>query len=189
LEPSIRARLARLRASLEPALAGWRWTNIENLHLTLRFLGEVSEARDRSGRPAWRRVAASVTEGSVRLGGPRVWPSAGRPRVLVVAIEEEQPPGSLATLFERLESVAREQGFPPERRAFRPHLTLARARRESRPAQPAPSWSCPEAVHLRALGLYCSVLGSAGARYTLLERYPLKGGSIDSLTGPQERQT
>lgn len=123
------------------------------------------------------------------LGGLRVWPNARRPRVLVVGIEHECPPGSLSTLFAHLEREAREQGFASESRTFRPHLTLARARRETRPSSPSLSWSCPEPVRLRALGLYRSVLGSTGARYTLLEEYPLRGGSSDPLSESQESDT
>jgi 2'-5' RNA ligase len=186
LEPAVRTELADLRSSLEPTLVGWRWVDVENLHLTVRFLGEVEGARDRTARVAWRRAAARVSAGRARLGGLRVWPNPSRPRVLVIGIEQEQPPGSLAKLSEHLEQEAREQGFAPERRAFRPHLTLARARREPRPSPPSLSWSRPKPVRLRALGLYRSILGSAGARYTLLEEYPLKCGSTDPPAEPQE---
>ena len=56
LPAALRAELGRLQAALEPELRGWRWVRPANLHLTLRFLGEVPEERDRLCRPRCRRT-------------------------------------------------------------------------------------------------------------------------------------
>src|SRR5678815_3545998 len=98
----------------------FRWQNDEQLHLTLRFIGEVD-----------RHMAADLTDALARIRAPRCTArikgvgsfdhrNAG---ALWAGVEPKEPLAALATKVER---VCQNIGLEPERRAFHPHITLAR---------------------------------------------------------------
>jgi len=158
--------------SLSARLSGWRWPRIDGVHLTLRFLGDVDADRDAVARRAWYDAVRMHAPFELRLDLPGRFPERGRPRILWAGI---QPSPSLDTLAAALESAARESGFAPETREFRPHLTLARAKRGPPPTLPddlaeplrAPAFAVSEVI------LFESVLDRSGARYTALARFGL----------------
>jgi 2'-5' RNA ligase len=81
--------------------------------------------------------------------------------------------GIMERLARAVEDAAREAAFVPETRPFRPHLTVARARRADRPRAPRSPFAGAAESEVRELGLYRSELLPGGARYTRLERFPL----------------
>ena len=175
LPRDVRDELERLQRGLRRDWQDWRWVRPAGIHLTLRFLGEVGRATDRDARAGWAASAAGVAPFRLRLGAIGRFPRTGRPRVLWVGAEEPGGDGRLPELARRLEAQARRSGFPPEQRPFRPHLTLARARRPGRPgwdeavgAAARIEWVAEELI------LFRSELHSSGARYTALDRYPLE---------------
>lgn len=175
LEPSPQARLAlagAARASLAGRSRGWRLLPEASLHLTLRYFGEVDAARAPALREALGAVAATSSTGHARAGALAGWPP-GRPRLLVATYGADP---ALAELADRLEQAARELGFDPEARAFRPHVTLARTR--GRTALPVPGTDLPmnASLEARALVLFRSVGGDGGPRYEALARWPLGAG-------------
>ena len=117
-----RTLVEKLRASSPRA----SWTKPESWHLTLRFLGEISDADAASFADALeeRRVGA-VPAAELRSAGPVAFPSRGRPRVLGIGLST---PASLESLWDAAGEAARRIGLAPEHRSFRPHLTLARVR-------------------------------------------------------------
>lgn len=156
------------------ATAGWSWVRPPSLHLTLRFLGEVEPPADAAARAAWAAAAGSIPDFPIRIGGGGGFPLAGRPRVLWLAVSD--PTGRLAALHRAVEAAAVAAGFEPESRVFRPHLTLARARRGRAATRPDPglldgSW---EQTATRVV-LVRSRLGPTGPRYTALATFPLGG--------------
>jgi 2'-5' RNA ligase len=176
LPATVREALAGLQRDLRSRCGGWRWVRPEGIHLTLRFLGEVAAGDDAAQRAAWRREASRSGPLSIRVSGAGVFPSPRRPRVLWVGVEEYVPGGRLEALAAGLETAAREAGFKPETRPFRPHLTLARAARGSRPSAPEPG-SVGEIglAEVEDLVLFRSELRPQGARYSVLERFTLGG--------------
>ncbi len=174
LSDSVRGDLENLQDRLCRKLEGWRWVRPGAVHLTLRFLGEVSEDDDAILRPVWRRVAAECPAVRFRPGGLGVFPPRGSPRVLWVGVQDEHPPGGLTQLGERVERAARESGFDPEQRPFRAHLTLARGRRGHRAQRPTPADGCEIGeMTARDLALIRSVLSPGVPTYTVLERFRL----------------
>ena len=179
---TIRTALSSLQGSLRSAWPGWRWVRPGGIHLTLRFLGEVdggldaSSREDAHSRESWKEAAAPVAPFELRLGALGRFPRAGKARILWVGIEEVGEGRRLACLAERVEQAARDSGFEAEKRPFRPHLTLARARRGERPR-----WSDGvendqrEAVRVERLILFRSQLHPAGARYTAIDHFMLEG--------------
>lgn len=104
-----------------------RWTRVSNVHLTLKFLGDVAE----TDLPEIKAVLAQVGQRhapfTFTVGGAGCFPNLKRPRVVWVGIREGT--GALAALQRDVEKSLVPLGFKPEKRAFHPHLTLGRTRR------------------------------------------------------------
>ncbi len=182
LPGSVRRRLGELQSELRDELSGWRWTRPEGIHLTLRFLGEVDAELDRRARDAWRGCAAQARGFSIRLRGLGCFPGPRRPRVLWVGIEADPAHRvRLTELASGIEVAARSLGFEPSDRAFRPHLTLGRARRGSRPAPPEPSSFDGGRIEAAELVLFRSELHGGGARYTALDSFPFGTDPVETL--------
>ncbi len=114
-----------------------KWVRPEGggLHLTLKFLGDVDEAREPELRAALGQAAGARPGGetrgvTVRIEGFGVFPDFRRPRIVWAGVTADP---ALELLQHRVEQVFSPLGFPTEARAFRPHLTLGRAGREARP--------------------------------------------------------
>ena len=154
-----------------------KWVRAEAIHLTLKFLGDVSEERDGELCAALGRAAAGARALTLELGGFGVFPDARRPRVLWVGIGAEP---ALEILQHHVEQEFAPLGFPTEARAFRPHVTLGRAAREARPQDFAGLEAALErlryeaSVVVEALDLMQSTLQSGGAVYNVRhsERLP-----------------
>jgi 2'-5' RNA ligase len=142
----------------------------------VRFLGEVQPQIDSGARDSWRAAAEAVAPFKIGFGALGRFPPRGRPRVLWVAVRQEQGAAGLPLLAERVEQAARAVGFDEENRPFRAHLTLARAARGQ-----APTWSegvvpgIEELVEVDRLVLFQSRLSPSGARYTALDSFALEG--------------
>jgi 2'-5' RNA ligase len=177
LPEAVESAASGLQSALRRRLRGWRWPRPEGIHLTLRFLGEVDAALDERARAEWERVAAECRPFRVGLDEVGHFPPRGVPRVLWIGLLEIEPGGALAALARQLEATARELGWAPERRPFRPHLTLGRARKGSRPDVPPGDEAVPRAEGwVRGIRLVESRLLPEGARYTARAVYPLGGG-------------
>jgi RNA 2',3'-cyclic 3'-phosphodiesterase len=138
-----------------------------NLHLTLRFLGDVDVDRLPGIGEAIRGVGRRCHPIKCALGPIGAFPKLTHARVLWVGLSGDL--SGLNELHRAVETGVSGVGFAPERRPFKPHLTLARARREpvslSDSTEPGPEAS----FCLTHLSLYQSDLCPGGARYTALE--------------------
>jgi 2'-5' RNA ligase len=166
------AAVRRLRQ--RPGAEGVRWVPEENLHVTLRFLGQV----ERAGLPglagAVREAAAPCAPFALALGPLRAFPSPRRPRVVALELLPEAP---LAALAAAIEAALLARGVPPEARPFRAHLTLGRSRGPGLALDLAGAeGAAPARFDVREAVLFQSELRASGARYRALERFPLGGG-------------
>ncbi|MDI6711100.1 MAG: RNA 2',3'-cyclic phosphodiesterase [Bacillota bacterium] len=128
LPEDMKAVLARLQDRLRHPALDAKWVEQENLHLTLKFLGETEAATVTALVDAVReRVSGS---GSVLLELCRCGTFGRPPRVLWVGVQGDVP--RLRAVHERVEEACRPLGFEPETRGFSPHLTLARLRAAGR---------------------------------------------------------
>lgn len=145
------------------------WVEPDSLHLTLRFLGRVEA--DALERITDGLAAIRVAPFRLGLGGRGTFGPRSAPRVVWLGLAEGA--NACAALAEAVERACVAAGMEPEQRAFRAHLTLARARREGDrlPALPEPpalaGWTASELV------LFESRLRER-PRYVPLERYPLR---------------
>jgi 2'-5' RNA ligase len=109
-----------------------RWSRVTAVHLTLKFLGDVAEADLPEIKDVLAQVARRHVPFTFTIGGLGCFPNVKRPRVVWVGVQEET--GALAALQRDVEKNLVPLGFEPEKRAFHPHLTLGRTRRNARPA-------------------------------------------------------
>jgi 2'-5' RNA ligase len=110
-----------------------KWVRPENIHLSLKFLGEVEDTREPELHTALKLAAGARPEPrplTVQMTGFGVFPDYHRPHVLWVGVTPE--PG-LELLQHGVEQAFGALGFATEARAFRPHVTLARAARDAKP--------------------------------------------------------
>jgi 2'-5' RNA ligase len=122
LPESVRKALRRERARFREVCPDARWTRPEGIHLTLKFLGEISIQQEAQVKTALAQLER-FEKFPVRAQGFGFFPDARRPRVFWAGLDA---PPDLARLAAQVESAMAPIGFPPENRAFRPHLTLAR---------------------------------------------------------------
>jgi 2'-5' RNA ligase len=147
-----------------------KWARPEGIHVTLKFLGEVPDAREPELCAALGRAAAGGHALALVVGGFGAFPGFARPRVIWAGL---QPDPALDQLQHRVEQEFVPLGFPPENRPFRPHLTLGRAARDARPRacdrleETLAGLQYQETTRVEAVDLMQSVLQSGGAVYRL----------------------
>lgn len=124
LPESVRAALREQQAALRRAWGDEeiRWTRPEGIHLTLKFLGEISDEKSKQVSEALANLGG-FKKFSIEVKGFGFFPEARRPRVFWTGVEA---PSALKDLAERVEAAMEKLGFAREQRAFSPHLTLAR---------------------------------------------------------------
>jgi 2'-5' RNA ligase len=126
LAPELKSGLQDLIRRLKGKGGEVKWAGVHGLHLTLKFLGEISAEEERKVEGVLRTVAARHAAFPLEIKGTGVFPpEAKNPRVLWTAIEAGE---ALAALQSDLELELEKAGFPREERPFRPHLTLGRVK-------------------------------------------------------------
>jgi 2'-5' RNA ligase len=163
-----RAALVRFRDRADPRV--WRPVADEALHVTLVFLGH--RPPDVTPRVAEVVRASAGPAADLRLGDALLLPPR-RARVLCAAVVDGS--GALGALQARLAQALAAAGLhEPERRAYRPHVTVARLRAGERSPRDVPAAGPdPVAFAGSAVTLYRSLLSRAGARYEPVERVAL----------------
>jgi 2'-5' RNA ligase len=151
-----------------------RWVRPEGIHLTLKFLGDTPAAIVGDVKLALARAAATVPPFQITMGGLGCFPSAHRPRVVWVGLQEAT--GALIRLRDAVEAEVSPLGFPTERRPFRPHLTLGRVQRGASKSQvreigqavAASVTGTVDEMAVRAVSYIKSELRPTGAVYSTL---------------------
>jgi RNA 2',3'-cyclic 3'-phosphodiesterase len=157
---------------LQGGISAARWQTIEQLHLTLRFIGEVDRhmARD----VAASLNAISYAPFSIALSGSGTFDKHGKIHTLYIGVTPDSP---VRTLHNKVDAALTRIGIAPEQKNYLPHITLARLNQSSGAVTHFMSsqggvTSAPfEITHLC---LYESTLTRDAAAYTIIERYPLR---------------
>jgi len=123
----IRDEVGRLIERLRRAGGSIKWVRPRNLHLTLKFLGEIAEETVSRAIAILRQCVEGVAPFEVEVKGAGAFPTPRRPRVLFVDAHDEPP--TLAGLAERLNEAMTAVGVPREDRGFRGHVTIGRVRK------------------------------------------------------------
>ncbi len=157
------------------------WVPVENMHLTLKFLGDVSAANVEMLSEMLRAEADLFHCFDLRLSGLGSFPNLKRPRVIYIGI---QAPATLEALQRGIESASRRLGYESEERGFSPHLTIGRVKHASRvtASEQQTIRRTLEKTRIDLLGtarvdsvhLYKSDLKPTGSVYTRLYSAPLR---------------
>jgi 2'-5' RNA ligase len=177
LPEKIRARLiehiARLRRMVPDARASW--SRADNLHLTLKFLGDIPVKNVERLSVAASSAANKVEPFEFVIEGCGTFPAKGQPRILWVGIGDES--GQLSVLHQALEEECAKAGFPREQLPFHPHLTIGRVRQAQGSRELAARHSEvgfeSETARASELVLIRSELRSGGSRHTAISRHSL----------------
>jgi 2'-5' RNA ligase len=165
--------IARLKETLPQAKASW--ARDANLHLTLKFLGEIPKTSVADFSAAVSRAVGDAQAFSIRLEQTGTFPSRGQPRVLWIGINDRS--GQLAQLHVRLEEESAQAGFAKDTRPYHPHLTIARLRQADNARALATAHQQMEFEPLETavaeLLVIRSELSSEGSKYTVVSRHAL----------------
>ena len=150
-----------------------RWVPGKNIHLTIKFLGDVSLASLEMLTNMLQTEAARHPPFEFSVGGLGAFPTPHRPRVIWVGVEA---PAELASLQRGVETEMARLGYPPEERPFSPHLTLGRVTRNAPSGEMHQLSNVLEAykvgflgvTRVQAIHLFRSDLQTSGAIYTRL---------------------
>lgn len=175
MSPEIQDGLDQVTGDLEQKLRGLpiRWVPGKNIHLTLKFLGDVSEAN----LEVFKKILKSNVSGhhcfEISVGELRAFPSMHRPRVVWIRVEAPPELGRVQCI---IEAETTRLGYARERRAFTPHLTLGRVSRNATSKDKHQIGEELErlkvgflgAMRVQSVNLYRSDLRPSGAVYTRL---------------------
>lgn len=171
IQKSIQQQINNLRTHIGDSSV--RWVSPHNIHLTLKFLGDVSHADVDTLTQTLRTETASHSTFGIQINGLGSFPDSKRIRVLLNRI---QASAELEALQRGIESACREVGFRAETRHYSPHLTIGRVRRRVSSSERTKIHKTLAEVKIDSLGtarvdsvhLYKSELKSTGAVYTKL---------------------
>jgi len=172
ISQEIRDAIANLARELKPLDETWKWTRSENLHVTLKFLGETPADKLHAVKESLSGVPADLPF-SLKFNSLGFFPNVRRPRVLWVGLDA---PPALAKLAHAIDESFAKIGIPQEEREFSPHLTLARTK-EGRISAKLGEAIARHAKSMfgemtaKSFHLIESKLKSTGAEYTTLESF------------------
>lgn len=177
----VQAIIARRTSALRQKLPApfVRWVPAENIHLTLKFLGETSLTMLEQLIPLLRAEAAEHTAFSMSASGLGVFPSKAQPRIIWIGLTA---PLALQAMQRNFENICARLGYSPEDRPFAPHLTIGRINQRLNAEEKQRVRLALEETHLGELGtipveaihVFKSDLRPDGAVYTRLYTLSLK---------------
>ncbi|MEX2044797.1 MAG: RNA 2',3'-cyclic phosphodiesterase [Opitutus sp.] len=160
-------------ASLAQPLPGLTWTPPGQLHVTLRFLGDLTD--EQLERISGRLAAVRVEPFILPIEGIGTFSSNRPPRIVWVGVGAGHP--RLYQLRQRVDDAVLASGFPLDVRTFHPHVTLARCSENVSPAIPrwvrANEGFLAPPFRVESFDLYASELQPDGSVHTLVQRFPL----------------
>ncbi|PWH14051.1 MAG: RNA 2',3'-cyclic phosphodiesterase [Anaerolineae bacterium] len=174
IPPEIRQAISHETAGLRQACGrAVRWVATENIHLTLKFLGEVSSANLELLRQSIHAECAQTAPFEISVAGLGCFPNPRHPRVLWVGLSA---PSELTHLQRQIENAATRLGYTPEEKPFSPHLTIGRVREQITPTELQTLRKLLEQSTVSALGtftvrevhIYKSELRPEGPQYSRL---------------------
>lgn len=180
LNEALQRHLSGMIRQMASALPHLRWVDPLSIHLTLAFLGELTDEQLYEAMQAAEIAAQSTSTFEYRLAHVGVFGSQRRPRVIWVGIEE--PSGTLLRLHRVLNRELAQRGLAVDTRPFSPHLTLSRVKASLKPEEVQTlqrflekkhSFATSPSYHVSHINVMKSELSRTGAKYVCLKAYPL----------------
>ena len=183
----VRIEMAAVQRELKPlALGDVRWTSVEQLHLTLKFLGNVPSGSLEAVKQSLAEACAEAAAFHLRAKGIRFFPNERQPRVVWVGFESDR--NVLAGLQQRVERRLAPFAEKPGTERFLPHATLGRFQKYRRhkteqllPRAAAMAGHAFGEWQVTEVGLFRSELSADGARHTPVAIFPI-GASLEGET-------
>jgi len=177
IQNAIAEQTASLKSSLPKSLI--RWVAPRNVHLTLKFLGEVAPANLKLLAEAMKGEAALHEMFNMSAGRIGAFPNQRRARVIWIGLEA---PPALAALQRGVDAAAAQLGYPREERPFSPHLTIGRVAQTAsssdlqllRSALESSKVGILGTIRVQAIHIFKSDLQPGGPVYTLLYTLSMK---------------
>mgnify|MGYP001033121551 CR=1 FL=1 len=126
LPKTIQKKIEEIQEDLKSSRADVKWMNPENIHLTLKFFGNIEESKIDPIVKSIEGTTRKVSRFSLKVRGMGAFPHLKNPRVIWIGLVDGKE--VLADFQKQLEKTLEEIGFQPEERSFHPHLTMGRAR-------------------------------------------------------------
>ncbi|MBI1976480.1 MAG: RNA 2',3'-cyclic phosphodiesterase [Candidatus Omnitrophica bacterium] len=167
----VKNELSLLVSTLEKTGADVKWVKKENFHLTLKFLGQITEEQVNHVKRILEKISQKQRRFSFHLSGLGSFPDLRRPRVLWVGIDRGVE--MLEVLTEKIESEIAQTGIKGENRLFSPHLTLGRVRSPRNlqklvTCMEQVDFSSSEEIFPEHVSLYKSILSPKGSVYEVI---------------------
>lgn len=174
--PEIRRAAIKLTDLLRPAAGDVKWVAPENLHWTLRFLGEVEELEIPAICSAVSTAVVELESFDLEARGAGAFPAADRPRTLWIGSGAGAQ--AMVALHAAIQKKLDRLGYRGEHRRFVPHITLGRAGRSARPRPLVRELAAlaefdAGAMLVDEVTVFSSQLGPGGPTYEVLSRAPL----------------
>ena len=179
LPGKIKDSLAEIQGKLKTVLPKVNWVKPENLHFTLKFLGEISPGQLSNIEKIAEEITNSTADFKIKLTTFGVFPATHIARIIWIGA---QLPLALKQLVERLEAKLAESGLPKEQRPFKAHITIARIKNPLNPADLERTLDQvrTDLVYTNLefnsgeITLFQSTLGPGGPTYTALKKLNLR---------------
>ena len=171
-------QLADAQKRLKQSASGVRWVSPGAIHLTINFLGDIDEELAPSIHQAMQESVAGSPALTLFLTEIGAFPNKSRPRVVWAGLGGDVE--GLSRIKVRLDGLLEPLGFTPEKRPFKPHLTIGRVKKMNNPRQLNLALEQAEVADhapfmVTDLVLYKSELSPQGAKYTSLAKAELTG--------------
>ncbi len=175
LPENIKKQIEQLQAPLKRTDAFVSWVKPTNIHVTLKFLGEVPEEKTNEVLSATQKALEGSRKFTMDLKGMGAFPDIKRPKVIWIGTGSGQE--NLSRMAERIEEEMEKIGFPREKRKFSPHFTIGRVKSlrniEKLMELVKSSDFQTERIEVDEVVVMKSQLHPAGAIYTPLKKIPL----------------
>jgi len=173
---AIEKQTARLRQTVGDDSI--RWVPAQNMHLTLKFIGDIATSHVDFLKQMLTREAAAHPQFDMQIGGLGSFPNSRMPRILWIGLHA---PAELASLHKSIETGALRLGYEKEEHPFSPHLTIGRARQNVKPTELSKVRAALDTIQLGDIAtarvdsvhLFKSDLQPGGSVYTKLFSAPL----------------
>jgi 2'-5' RNA ligase len=181
LSKRVQSELGNVQTDLSRDCDGVRWIPSHQLHMTVKFLGDVPDRDVTKVSEAVAAAAARAAAFELEIAGCGCFPPRGPARIVWAGANE--PTGTLLQCVDNVEGELEPLGFPRERRRFSPHLTIGRVREDRsggrlRAAVEAYTFDSMEQA-VSSVTLMSSVLSPKGPTYT-----PVSKANLGQTTGP-----
>ena len=176
LPEEIHHKLQQLQNDFRTSMPDVRWTKPGNIHLTLKFLGDVQLSRTDRITSSLKDIGGQFSPFAMSLAGMGAFPNSRKPRIVWVGVDKGAD--TLVEIANSIEASMKQLGFPKEKRPFTPHLTVGRIRQLKNPEAMTKALEQSKVGELgrfavEKISFVRSQLDPAGSIYTTLAEAPL----------------